>query len=91
MIKYTGDGSLWISNLNPDFVIKHDKKIAIFINGDYWHSPFLRPGMTESQYPTYQIETCKKHRWIPLILWERDIKRQDAESFILSQLNKVLK
>lgn len=89
-IEYTGDKRLWVKNINPDYVYYNGRKrYAIFINGNYWHDPFLRPQMRETQRPEYQMETCKQHRWIPLLIWESDLKREDAEVFVLHLLKKV--
>jgi G:T-mismatch repair DNA endonuclease (very short patch repair protein) len=64
------------------------KKYAIFINGNYWHDPLHRQNIRRTQRPDYQIETCKKHRWVPLLIWESDLKREDAEAFVLATLKK---
>lgn len=88
-IEYTGDRSLWIKSINPDFVYYNGRKrYAIFINGDYWHGALLRPQLRESQRPEYQIKTCKENRWMPIIIWETDLKRKDAEQFVLSVMKK---
>lgn len=91
--KYTGDGAFWIGenpSINPDFVECDGKKLAIFVNGDYWHSPLLRYNIRDSQKADYQIKQCKNHRWIAVIFWESDLKRKDAEQFVLNTLKKFL-
>jgi hypothetical protein len=93
--EYTGDGKVWIGskdehNINPDFTGKSNgKKFAVFVNGDYWHSPLLRPQLRETQRPEFQVKQSKKHRWVPIILWETDLKREDAEAFVLATLDKA--
>jgi|GEM_PF-6252750 len=91
--RYTGDGQLWIgrkgeTQINPDFIECDGRKIAIFVNGDYWHSPLLKYDIRDSQRVDYQIKICKKYRWEAIILWETDLKRDDAEAFVLSTLKK---
>lgn len=86
--EFTGDSSFWIGRLNPDFIIR-DNRIAIFINGDYWHSPLLRYNMGETQRVDFQVKTCKKNRWKAVIIWESDLRREDAEQFVLSELKKA--
>lgn len=91
--RYVGDGSLWIgkkggTQINPDFIECNGKKIAIFVNGDYWHSPLLRYNIRNSQRVDWQIKICKHHKWIPVIIWESDLKREDAGQFVLSILKK---
>ena len=88
--KYTGDGSFWIHNINPDFVECNGKKIAVEIFGDYWHSPLLRQNISYSQTYKGRKKALKKYGWELIMFWETDLLRLDAESFILSQLNKVL-
>lgn len=86
-IKDTRDNSFHIGRLNPDFIIP-DMRIAIFINGDYWHSPLLRYNIRDTQRVDYQIKTCKRHKWTPVIIWENDLVREDAEQYVLSVLKK---
>lgn len=85
--EYTGDGKIWIGNINPDFIIR-DIKVAIFINGDYWHSPLLNRRMRYTANTNYQIKTCKKHKWKALIIWEGDLNRKDANAFVYNLLKK---
>lgn len=84
-VEDTRNNSFHIGRLNPDFIIR-DMKIAIFINGDYWHSALLRYNIRYTQRPEKQIKECKKHKWKAIILWEADLKRIDAEQFVLSVL-----
>jgi len=85
--QYTGNSKSWIGRVNPDFIIR-DKKIAIFINGDYWHSCLLRYNIRYTQRPENQIKICKRHKWKAIIIWESDLLREDAEQFVLSTLKK---
>ena len=90
---YTGDGQLWIGKrrlLNPDFIEANGNKILVEIFGDYWHSPLLRPKMKEIQHPLYREKHYKKYKWQPIFIWESDLKRSDAEHFVLSQLKEVI-
>jgi len=86
-MEYTGDSKIWIGRLNPDFIIR-DKKVAIFINGDYWHSPLLNYNVRDTQRADIQAKTCRKHKWKAIIIWESDLKREDAEAFVLNLLRK---
>ena len=85
--EYTGNGSFRVGRVNPDFIIK-DKRVAIFINGDYWHSALLRPNLKYTNRPENQIAECKRHKWKAAIIWEADLRREDAEAFVLSVLKK---
>lgn len=85
------DSKLWIGknpSLNPDFAESTGKRIAIFVNGDFWHSPLLRYNIKNSQRADVQVRICKRHRWKPIILWETDLLRKDAEAFVLTTLKK---
>ena len=87
---YTGDGDFWIHNINPDFVECNGKKIAIEIFGDYWHSPLLRQNIPYNQTYEGRKKTLKKYGWKLAVFWESDLKREDAEQFVLSQLKEVI-
>lgn len=86
--KYTGNGSFWIHNINPDFVECNGKKIAVEIFGDYWHSPLLKRNMRYNQTYRGRKKILKKYGWKLIVLWESDLLRGDAEAFVLSKLEK---
>lgn len=86
--KYTGDGSFWIENINPDFVECNGKKIVVEIFGDYWHSPLLNWGLSENRTLFYRKAILKQYGWKMIVFWESDLKRKDAEAFVLSILKK---
>ena len=88
--KYTGDGSLWIGKnpaVNPDFVECNGKKIAVEIFGDYWHSPLFKKVPYNQTYEGRK-KIFKKYGWKLIIFWEADLKRMDAEQFVLLRLSK---
>lgn len=84
--KYTGDGSFWIENINPDFIECNGKKIVVEIFGDYWHSPLLRKKMRYNQTYEGRKKILKRYGWKLIVFWESDLKREDAEAFVLSVL-----
>lgn len=84
--KYTGDGSFWIENINPDFIECNGKKIVVEIFGDYWHSPLLRNTVSYNQTYEGRKKILKKHGWKLIVFWETDLLREDAEAFVLSVL-----
>lgn len=86
--KFTGDGSFRIENLNPDFVNVNGKKICVEIFGDYWHSPLLNRNIRRDMIFEERKRVFKKYGWKMVVLWERDLLRNDAESFILNHLEK---
>lgn len=84
--KYTGDSRFWIDNINPDFVECNGKKIAVEIFGDYWHSPLLNPKLRVDRTLPYRQKALKKYGWKLIVFWESDLKRKDAEQFVLMKL-----
>lgn len=89
--KYTGDGSLWIgkkgkTQLNPDFIQADGEKIIVEVLGDYWHSPLLNRKIPEHGTLTYRKKHYKRFKWDPIFIWESDLKRKDAEQFVLNLL-----
>lgn len=86
-VKDTRDNSFHIGRLNPDFIIR-DMRIAIFVNGDYWHSALLRPRLRDTNRPEVQVKVCKKHKWKAIILWESDLLREDAKEFVFNILHE---
>ena len=86
--KYTGDGAFWIKNINPDFVECNGKKIAVEIFS-YWHDP-LRRHCKVRYNQTYngRKKILRKYGWKLVVFWQEDLLRDDAEAFVLSQLQK---
>jgi G:T-mismatch repair DNA endonuclease (very short patch repair protein) len=85
------DSKLWIGknpSINPDFAESHGKKIVVFVNGDYWHSPLLKYNIRNTQRADVQVKICKRYKWKPIIIWETDLLRDDAEQFVLYTLKK---
>ena len=86
-VEDTRKQTFFLGRVNPDFIIR-DMHLAIFVNGDYWHSPLLRPTLGETQRVDFQIAECKKHKWKALIIWESDLLRGDAKQFVTLALKK---
>ena len=74
------------NRFQPDAVITN-KKIAIFVDGDYWHAnPRKYNGKILSKIQINRVkrdkeqnELLKKDNWIILRFWESDIKKNVAE------------
>ena len=89
--RYVGDGQLWIGKgkkLNPDFIEANGKKIVIEIFGSYWHSPLRNFGLKEEATLPFRKAHYKKYDWQSAFIWEEDLRRRDAEAFVLSALKK---
>lgn len=86
--KYTGDGTFWIHNINPDFIECNGKKIAIEIFGEYFHSPLFNYNLKENRTLPYRKKILKRYGWNLIVFWQTDLDRVDAEQYILNILNK---
>ena len=89
---YVGDGQLWIGKdkvLNPDFIEANGKKICVEIMGAYWHSPLLNKNLRENALQSYRENHYKKYKWQPIFIWDTDLLRKDAESFVLNELSRA--
>lgn len=80
--RYTGDGSFWIENVNPDFVECNGKKIAVEVFGDYWHS---RPEKIRED--ELKERTLAKYGWKRIIIWQHELDSLPEETII----DKILK
>jgi G:T-mismatch repair DNA endonuclease (very short patch repair protein) len=65
--RYTGDYSLWIGCMNPDFVHNREKKV-IEVFGDHWHN---------DEDSEKRIESFAKHDYRCLIIWEHELKNEE--------------
>ena len=86
--KFVGDGSLWFGNVNPDFIHTGRKKIVVEVFGDYWHSPLVNRNIEYVQTLEGRTAQLKAEGYKTIILWETDLMREDAESFILHEMHK---
>ena len=84
---FTGDGKIWIGNANPDF-IHNTHKVVVEIFGDYWHSPLLNGNIRYTGTLEGRRNQLKREGYKLIVLWESDLKRKDAEAFILYTLAK---
>ena len=91
--RYVGDGQLWIGKkgekqLNPDFIEANGKKIVVEVFGSYWHSPLRNFGLKKEATLSFRRAHYKKYDWQSAFIWEEDLRRRDAEAFVLSALKK---
>lgn len=63
--KYVGDGEIFISGKNPDFININGKKQIIELFGDYWH---------KGENPQDRIDLFKKYGYDTLVIWEKELK-----------------
>ena len=87
-LHYVGDGSLWIGNANPDF-IHNTRKLCVEIYGDYWHSPLLNRNIRPDMTLDGRRKQLKAEGYKLIVFWESDLKREDAEQFVLKTLHKI--
>lgn len=67
--KYTGNFSFTINGKCPDFVNCNGQKKIIELFGDYWH---------RGENPQDRINEFKPFGYDTLVIWERELKNQDA-------------
>jgi len=74
---YTGDGSFWVSGINPDF-IDYEKKLAVEVFGRYWHTP-----SDKVDVPFFRTYGGRKYifitnGWTPIIFWEDELSEENV-------------
>lgn len=69
--KYTGNGSFWIENVNPDFVQTNGKKICVEVFGDYWHN---REDVKKKDIE--RLNTLQKYGWQRIVFWEHELMKR---------------
>lgn len=67
--QFVGDGRIWITNFNPDFINTNGQKKIIELYGDYWHN---RPEAKKRN--KLRIRTYKKYGYSTLIVWQHELK-----------------
>lgn len=68
--RYTGNGSFWVGNLNPDFVSTNGGKSIIEVYGDYWH---------RNDDPQERINFFERFGYKSMIIWEHELKELSDE------------
>jgi len=86
--KYTGDGSFWIGNYNPDFVNCDGKKKIIEVFGDYWHNPSRR-GIKLDCTEAGRGQAFAEFGFGMLVIWEHELKTL-PEEVIVSKVRSFL-
>lgn len=86
--RYTGNGTFWIGDINPDFVECNGKKIAVEVFGDYWHSPLLNPNIRDSSTYEGRKKILSKYGWKLIVFWGGELKSPKAEEIVLKKLEK---
>jgi len=81
--KYTGDGSFWISRLNPDFC-DFDNHIVVEIFGDYWHNPDKNPHIRKNAIYEEREKEFNINGWKLIVIWESEFRK--GESYILNKI-----
>lgn len=66
--RYTGNGSFWIGNINPDFVECNGRKVVLEVWGDYWHS---RPEMIRAD--ELKGRKLARYGWKRIVIWQHEL------------------
>lgn len=67
--EYTGDGKVWFSVFNPDFINCNGQKKIIEMYGDYWHK---LPNIVEKDKLRQKV--YKRYGYKTLIVWENELQ-----------------
>lgn len=78
---YTGDGSIVMNGLIPDFTDCDGSKKVIEVFGDYWHS-YEKIGRTKEQEESLRKELFAKFGFSCLIIWEAELVDSSLENTI---------
>lgn len=84
--RFTGDGSFWIEDVNPDFVESNGRKIAVEVFGDYWHNPLLNPKLNRRRTYKGRKEILARYGWKCVIFWESELMSNNAEELVLKRI-----
>ena len=87
--KYNGnfEAGVTIGGMIPDFVNVNGQKAVIEVFGDYWHDETKRD--INWKYTEFGRKAAYSQLgYTCVVIWERDLKRHDAEAFVLSALKK---
>ena len=77
---YTGDGSLIINGLIPDFSNTNGLKALIEVFGDYWH---------RGKNPSDRIEVFRTMGYRCLVVWESELKREPIS--VIARVQRFIK
>lgn len=75
--KYVGDGDIWISGKNPDFININGQKKIIEVFGDYWH---------RNDNPQDRVDIFTPYGYQTLVIWEEDLYKDI--SFVIRKLQR---
>jgi len=87
--KYNGnfEAGVTIGGMIPDFVNVNGQKAVIEVFGDYWHDETKRD--INWKYTEFGRKAAYSQLgYICVVIWESNLKRPDAEAFVLSVLKK---
>jgi G:T-mismatch repair DNA endonuclease (very short patch repair protein) len=75
--RYVGDGKMWISGRNPDFIIEGTNKL-IEVFGSYWHEP------DDEEFRKSHFKSCGFNT---LVIWDKEFQdpqflREKVSAFV---------
>jgi G:T-mismatch repair DNA endonuclease (very short patch repair protein) len=90
--KYTGNGSFWIKRNNPDFVNINGDKLAIEVQGCYWHNCSKCYSNGKGYKGNIGHDRDKRlvyseFGWRVINIWEHELKNKNLE---IKLKNKIL-
>lgn len=76
---YTGDASVIIAGLNPDFVHENGVKKIIEVFGDYWHTEGVKSWKQTEEGRRQLFGECG---YDLLVIWQHDLKNLSEENIV---------
>jgi hypothetical protein len=70
--KYTGDGTLWIDGMNPDFAATKGERKLIEMFGNYWHSKRVT-GLSKKEHRKQRQLRFAKEGYLCCVVWEKEL------------------
>lgn len=81
--KFVGDGKIWITKFNPDFINVNGQKKIIEFFGDYWHN--LPKIMKRDKR---RLKIYKDYGYKVLIIWQNELKDKNKLKNKILAFNK---
>ena len=81
--RYTGDGSLVIENLIPDFICTNNQKTLIEVFGRPFHDPEVfkkkfKKEISKVRTEEYRREIYAKYGWKMIVIWEEELTNEES-------------
>ena len=80
--QFTGDGSFWIKNHNPDFTSTNGENVVIEVLGEYWHGKNRTKEQEESRIKNHY----SNHGYKCIIFWENELNLSNEKELLMKMI-----